>query len=102
MAVRFQENASAGMDSSASSNVPTEEAVFRARIPTVLEMGAARIPDPTFPLPSNAYKYPVAAINLFRTGIYRVETPKGEAVITLGASPFDSADIGHHEMSSGT
>jgi hypothetical protein len=89
MALEVPENASADADTSASSGIPIEQSVFCTRIPTVLEMGAARIPDPVFPLPPDAYKYRLAAITHFRKGTYKIATPLGEATIELNDLPFD-------------
>ena len=88
MALRFPENAEADMDTAASSQLPVEQSVFQTRIPNVLEMGAAGIPNPGFPLPPDAYKYRVAAMTHPRTGRYEIKTPVGTAVIALSDRPF--------------
>jgi len=93
VALTVPDNASADMDTSASTEMPIEQSVFRARIPTVLEMGAARIPNPTFPLPPNAYKYRLSQITHFRQGTYEIQTPLGKAVITLSELPLDGPPI---------
>jgi hypothetical protein len=88
-ALQLPGEAAADMDRSASSNLTVEQAVFRTRIPSVLEIGAERIPNPVFALPPDAYKYRIAAITHFRIGTYEIETPEGQVVIKLSDLPFE-------------
>jgi hypothetical protein len=93
VALTVPNNAMAETDTLATSEVPIEQSVFGARIPAVLEMGAARIPNPTFPLRQDAYKYRLYASTHFRQGTYEIETPLGKAVITLSDLPSEGSPI---------
>jgi hypothetical protein len=88
MALRFPENAAADTNTLLSNQLPIEQSVFQTRVPTALETGAQRIPNPAFPLPGDAYKYRVAGMTHFRVGRYEIQTPLGTAIIELNDQPF--------------
>jgi hypothetical protein len=88
VALTVPNNATADTDTSTLGELTIEQSVFRAQIPTVLETGTERIPNPIFPLPSNAYEYRVSELTYFRQGTYEIETPLGKVVITLRDLPF--------------
>jgi hypothetical protein len=77
-----------------SYKLPITEAVVQTRIPTLLEMGAVRIPDPEFPLPADAYKYRVSTVTHVPLGKYEIATPEGQVVMEISDLPFEDPPKG--------
>jgi hypothetical protein len=91
MALRFPAAVDAG--SGAVQPIPIKQQVTTTQVPSMINLGASRIPEPQFPLPQfllpqDSYLYRTAAMTHFRTGKIEIETPSGKALLELSDHPL--------------
>jgi hypothetical protein len=90
MALRFPAAADAGSGVVQVQPVPIERQVMTTQVPSMVNFGSSRIPEPQFPLPLDSYQYRTAAMEFYRTKI-EIETPSGTALIELSDRPTTDA-----------
>jgi hypothetical protein len=93
MALRFPGAAEVNAGSGAVEPVPIKQQVTTTRVPSMINLGSSRIPEPQFPLPQfpmpqDSYLYRTVAMTHFRTGKIEIDTPSGKVLLELSDRPL--------------
>jgi hypothetical protein len=98
MALRFPEATKANTGSGVGEPVPIREQVTTTQVPSMINFGSSRIPEPQFPMPQSpmpqdSYLYRTVGVTYVRTGKIEIDTPTGKVLLELSDSPTPDGSL---------